>query len=308
MKIPPVPKTDQSFSAPATPSSSPPSRLSQVLQASLPRLVGFGLFTLFGLDVVQLALAYHYAPLDPQADAQLAMQLIERSGVLLVAYVLVFLDLRGLPSRASRAAMKLLSWAALPAMVGFFALGVMSAFSGVRVYRSAVASLQQQYNQSQFALRQAETKLPTLSPSQAAAILAEVDPNQRQRLATYSPEKITEELRRQIPIRRKESETQLAQNLSRLRREQAIFSGKYLFGGIMVALILLLVFENTRPARLEKIFARGGSPNLKLEDQVVRGVGHAYQSMERVGDLLLPDLSGYRWYRTLRRKFRRDKK
>ncbi len=76
----------------------------------------------------------------------------------------------------------------------------------------------------------------------------------------------------------------------------------------MVALILLLVFENTRPARLEKIFARGGSPNLKLEDQVVRGVGHAYQSMERVGDLLLPDLSGYRWYRTLRRKFRRDKK
>ncbi len=108
-----------------------------------------------------------------------------------VAYVLVFLDLRGLPSRASRAAMKLLSWAALPAMVGFFALGVMSAFSGVRVYRSAVASLQQQYNQSQFALRQAETKLPTLSPSQAAAILAEVDPNQRQRLATYSPGKIT---------------------------------------------------------------------------------------------------------------------
>jgi hypothetical protein len=76
----------------------------------------------------------------------------------------------------------------------------------------------------------------------------------------------------------------------------------------MVALILLLVFENTRPARLEKIFAKAGGPNLKLEDQLVHSVGQAYKSMERIGDLLLPDLSSFGWYRTLRRKLRRNKK
>ncbi len=246
--------------------------------------------------------------MTPQADEQLALQLIERAGVLLVAYVLVFLDNRHLPSRASRAAMKLLSWIALPLMVGFLALSAMSAMSGVRIYRGSAASLRLQYDQNMEALRLADSRLPKLTPQQAAVVLSELDPTSRTKLGSYSAEKITTEISRLIPIRRKEADIQLDQNLSRLLREQTIVSGKYFFGGIMVAMILLLVFENTRPARLERIFAKSGSPNLKLEDQVAHSVGQAYKSMERLGDLLLPDLSSYRWYRALMRKLRRDKK
>ncbi len=279
-----------------------------MLQASLPRLVGFGLFALFGLDLVQTGLQYHYAPLDAQSDAQLAAQFIEKSGVLLLAYVLVFFDTRTLPSRASRAAMKLLSWAALLAVAGYLVLTAMSVASSVHLYRNNSASLRNQYNQGVFALEQAEKKLPTLSPQQAAAILVQVAPDLRPRLVSFSAQNVTAELARQIPLRRKEIESQLEQNLATLKRDQMIFGAKYLLGGLMVALILLLVFENTRFARLEQIFAKAGGPNLKLEDQVVHSVGQAYKSMERIGNLILPDLPSFSWYRNLRRKFRRNKK
>jgi hypothetical protein len=48
--------------------------------------------------------------------------------------------------------------------------------------------------------------------------------------------------------------------------------------------------------------------NLKFEEKVARGFGKAYHSMERLGDLLLPDLTGFRWYRRLKRWLKRGKK
>ncbi len=56
------------------------------------------------------------------------------------------------------------------------------------------------------------------------------------------------------------------------------------------------------------MFSDGGhAPNLRLEDAVVRGVGKSVRAIESFGDFILPDFSGYRWYRRLRRWLKREK-
>ncbi len=315
---PPIPPTASGSNAPVrTP------RFGGLLQVSLVRSIGYGLFVLFALDLLQQLLGYGLAEShDPQADAVLAAQIIEQSGVLLIAYALVFFPAGTPPSRASRAAMKLLSWGALLAVPVFLGLALMSATSGVHLYNRASMQFENQLsqrlavlNQHEASYRKIESQLATMTDQQARILLADLVPAARTGLAALDPMTVKDQLRtgleqllKAVPGQRADAAS--ASELARTKgiRLQVIYSGKYLLGGVFVAILLLLIWENTQAARLARIFEQRSEPNLSFETAVVRRVGKTVVGMERLGNFLLPDMGSFRWYRRLKRYFRRDKR
>src|SRR5262249_26845480 len=150
-----------------------------------------------------------------------------------------------------------------------------------------------------------EKRLPTLPPQQALLVLADLVPAVRPRLAAMSAEQVAGELRGQLNPLRAEAEAQQRRALAQAQREGMTSAGKYLLSGLITAVLLLLIFENTRPAREARVFSHeGNAPNLRLEEAVARGVGKSVRAIENFGDLILPDLGSFRWYRRLRRWLR----
>lgn len=274
-----------------------------LLATSLSRTIGFGLLVLFGLDLLQIAASYRF--FDRQSDAELCLQVIERSGVLLVAYALVFLPTGRHPSLLSRVAMKVLSWGALLVTLAFLALAGLSALSAIRIYQHNVTTYNQEFIAREDLLKRMEARLPTLSPQQAALILADLAPSTRSRIATMPAESVVGELRTLVPTMHAEAENTRRDKQSRAKREQTIFGAKYLVAGLVVAALFVLIFENTQEARIRVLFEnRRSGPSLRVEDAITSWVGRTYASAERSLDFSFPDLSRYRWFRRLRRKFR----
>lgn len=315
---PPIP---QPAGSGAPPAQTPP-RFGGLLQVSLVRSIGYGLLGLFALDLAQQLLGYILAEAhDPQADAMLAGQVIEQAGILLVAYALIFFPAGTPPSRASRAAMKCLSWAALLALPIFLGLAFMSATSGVRLYNRASMQLDYQLGQRLTALNQREasykkieSQLPVMNDQQVRILLADQVPASRANLSTLAGEAAKEQLRagvaqllKALPGLRTDATAIATTARTQGRRQQIIYSGKYLFGGIFIALLMLLIFENTHAVRQVRIFEQSNGPSLKFETAVVRGVGRTVERMESLGNFLLPDMDSFRWYRRMKRYFRRDK-
>lgn len=284
---------------PAAPSASHP-----FFSASLPRMAGFGLFALFFLDLVQLAASYE--PFIARMDAQMSMQVLERAAVLVVAYVLVFLDTKRHPSRFSRAAMKALSWASLVASVGFLLLAANAVLSAVRIYGENERSNQADWTTRKELIRRVESSLNTLSPQQATAILAEFMPASRSKIAAMQPSEVFATLEKSLPDLRKEADEQFSRVHRGHLRDQLVFGAKYLVAGLMMSVIMLLVFENTRFARKQIVFESAVRyPSMRVEGYVAKKAYRTWMTMERIGDLLLPDFTHFAWYRRLKRKLRR---
>ena len=110
--------------------------------SALPRIVGYGLLGLFALDLVQLAVTYR--PFQPDADASLVVQIMERIAVPLLAYALIFSGETVNPSRYERLVQKLLSIGSLAWMLLCLGLAALAASSGFRLYNRAALIYHQQ--------------------------------------------------------------------------------------------------------------------------------------------------------------------
>lgn len=272
--------------------------------ASLPRTAGFGLFALFFLDLLQLAASYE--PFIARMDAQMSMQVLERSGVLIVAYVLVFLDTKRPPSRFSRAAMKMLSWMTLVAAAAYVALAGNAVLSAVRIYRENEIVSQAEWKTRKDLIAKVETNLAALSPQQAAAILGEFIPSSRSKITTLGHDEVLLALGNALPEQRKEADSTFSRTHRRHLRDQAVFGFKYAAAGLMMAVIMLLVFENTRVARKQIVFESATRyPKMRMEGYVAGKAYRTWIAMERLGDFLLPDFNHFGWYRRIKRKLRK---
>lgn len=274
--------------------------------AGLPRMAGYGLFALFALDLLQLAASYQ--PFMARMDAHISMQILERSGVLIVAYVLVFFETDRNPSRFSRAAMKALSWMALISVLGYLALGCSSVISATRIYRENEQANQIEWRTRKELIRRVDTSLPTLRPQQASIILGEFLPSSKSKIASMSPDEVLKTLKNELPELEKQADDRFSRIHRSHLRDQISFGAKYLAAGLLMAVIMFLIFENTREARRRIVFENRSGPQLRVEGYVADKAYRTWVAMESLGDLLLPDLTHFSWYRRLKRKFkRRDK-
>lgn len=284
--------------------SSEPVATHPFFSASLPRTAGYGLFALFFLDLVQLAASYQ--PFVARMDAQMSMQVLERSGVLVVAYVLVFLDTKRVPSRFSRAAMKALSWLTLVAAFAYVALAGNAVLSAVRIYRENEAVSQSEWSTRKALIAKVESSLPTLSNRQASAILGEFMPASRSKILSMSDEEVFATLKTELPAQRAAADSHFSRTHRGHLRDQTVFAAKYGIAGLMMAVIMLLVFENTRVARMQVVFEGAARyPKLRVEGYVARKAYRTWLTMERLGDFLLPDFTSFAWYRRLKRRFKK---
>lgn len=272
--------------------------------ASLPRLAGYGLLALFFLDLVQLAASYR--PFNAGLDAQICMQILERSAIPLIAYVLIFFDKKSLPSRSSRAAMKLLSWGALVAVFAYLALGVFTVTSSLRVYRQHQRTNMSERMTKIAIIKQINAHPDSFNGPKAALVLRELFPVSRPELPSMTGEQLVSYLHEKLPEISAQTEEIYEKKRFELLRTNAVFAGKYTIAALMMAVIMLLVFENTRVARTRVVFEGATRyPKLRIEGYVARKAYRTWTAMERVGDFILPDFTAFAWYRRLKRKLRK---
>lgn len=272
--------------------------------ASLPRLAGYGLFALFFLDLAQLAASYR--PFNAGMDAQISMQILERSAIPLIAYVLIFLDKKTLPSRSSRAAMKLLSWGALVAVFAYLALGGFAIMASLRVYRQNQHVNMGERMTKIAIIKQVGANPENVTAQKAAFVLRELMPASRAEIASMTGDQVVVHLKNKLPEISAQTEEAYEKKRFELLRSNVIFAGKYAIASLMMAVIMLLVFENTRVARNRVVF-EGASryPKLRVEGFMARKAYRTWTTMERLGDLLLPDFTSFAWYRRLKRRFKK---
>ena len=132
-------------------------------------------------------------------DTQISMQILERSAIPIIAFVLIFLDKKSNPSRFSRAAMKLLSWCSLVAVFAYLALGGFAVTASIRIYRQNQHANMGEWITKRNIIKQVDSTLGTITPQQAALVLREFIPASRPKLASMSGEQVIAYLKKELP-------------------------------------------------------------------------------------------------------------
>jgi hypothetical protein len=266
---------------------------------SLPRIVGYGLLALLALDLLQLAVAYR--PFQPEADANLVVQILERIAVPLLAYALIFSGETLNPSRYERIVQKLLSIGSLVWMLLCLGLAALAVSSGFRLYNRAALVYQQQTAEQSAALVRLRDQAPTLAGPQLQVTFNELV-RRAQGLPTIDnlpPEEMRRQIVAAIPGAIDTTARIGNEARRRARLQQILITGKYFLGGIISAVLFLMIWEATVAVRSWRMFHHRHAPSLAAEDRMVSGLRRL---MARVSDFSpFPPLNDYRWYRHLRR-------
>lgn len=269
------------------------------LRGSLPRIVGYGLLGLFFIDIVQAAASYR--PLAPESDASLVLNFVERVGVPLVAYALIFGTDTSTAQRRERSILKLLSNGALLGVLVYLILGGLAVASSYRLVQLGGATLARQTSDRVNALEQAHKQVPTATLPQLFAVYRMLSPNIAADAPMPAREEMVAAIDKGFPPMIQAARDAGASARSALVKQQAIFGVKYGAAGLLSALLFLVIWENTRSVRTHRIFAGKSAPSMKLEDKLVGGFSTLQSSMEDA--FFLSSLEKYRWYRRLRRFF-----
>ncbi len=288
-------------SAPASSSAAKPAKKVGIglLQGSLPRLLGYGLLALFAIDVVQILVNYH--PFNPESDANLVVQFVERIGVPVIAYALIFGVSETTASRGERTLLKLLSFGSLIAFFFYAALSVLVVVSAVRLYTRGVAGIVYQEDQRVSTLEKGRDRMDTMPAAQLGVIQRGLLPNSTLAATEENRPKLIESIRTELPGTIQTIRTSAETARKALWKQQTIAGAKYSVSGIVCAIICLIAFENTRQFRHHRIFRPANAPQMQLEDKVLGGLNKVQQSMEDA--FAIHTLERYRWYRKLRRFF-----
>ena len=269
------------------------------LHGSLPRIVGYGLMGLFLIDIAQGALSYR--PLMPDSDAAIVMHFVERVGVPLVAYALIFATDLTTASRRERTLLKLVSSGALLAALIYLMLGGLAAASSYRLIQLGGATIERQTAERVAALEQAYKQVPNATLPQLFGAYRMLSPNIPADSPVPSREEMITAIDKGFPPMVQSAREAGASARSTLRKQQAIFGVKYAAAGLLSAILFLVIWENTRAARGHRIFAPKNAPTMKLADKLVGGFSTLQSSMEDA--FFLSSLQKYRWYRKLKRFF-----
>ena len=303
----PSPAPARIFSADSSPAVPPPLGLAQrgrksvqvFASSALPRIVGYGLLALLALDFAQLAVAYR--PFQPEADANLVVQILERIAVPLLAYALIFSGETVNPSRWERIVQKLLSIGCLAWMLLGLGLAALAVSSGFRIYNRAALVFQQQAAEQSAALVRLRDQAPTLAGQQLQVTFNELV-RRAQGLPTIDnlpPEEMRRQIVAAVPGAIDTTVRIGNEARRRARLQQVLITGKYFLGGIISAVLFLLIWEATSAQRGWRLFHHRHAPSLAAEDRMVSGL---QRLMTRVAEFSpFPRLTDYRWYRHLRR-------
>lgn len=274
---------------------------SDLLGGNLPRTVGGGFLGFYLLDVAQIALGYEF--FNPSSDFTLASQIVDRSAMPLIGFVLLFWPGLPLPGRAGRVWLKIVSWSALGLAALHLLLAGLTVTAGLRLYQRAATSLVVQRTNQAALFERVVAEAPTLTEDQLRMIFFELAPESK--LAGKAPTgaalgaDVLTRARRRI----EEVHANADQTLRRLRLEQVRATGRVMLTGLLATVLFFLAWDFT-PAYRARIFKQKGSePALTLES----GIARWFARTQRWGEatFALPDLEKYRWFRRLRRKFRR---
>lgn len=282
----------------APPPAPPKASGSSLLRGSLPRIVGYGLLALFAIDIAQAFVTY--TPLSAESDSALVVQLVERVGVPLIAYALIFGTNTGGAERRERTVLKLLSIGALFALVVYLGLAALAVTSAYRLTTRGTFNIDRQAIERVSALEKAGKQVPTATDDQLFAIYRSIivmKPDAprpaREALVEFAAKRIPE------VIKTTRENADLAR--ATLTKQQTMFGVKYAAGGLLSAILFLLIWENTGSVRAHRIFTRNTGPSMAIEDKLVGGFQSLQTRMEDA--FFLSSLEKYRWYRRLRRFF-----
>lgn len=269
-----------------------------LLQGSLPRIVGYGLLGLFAIDVAQALV--NYRPFQAESNAALAVLLIERAGVPLVAFALIFATNTTTAGRRERMLLKVLSLSSLLALLAFLGLGASSVVSASRIHTNGSSNITRQAVERITGLETALKNVPTATTPQLLSVyrsLVVMTPD----MPVPSHAELVAFAQERIPGMIQKTREEADATKASLAKQQAIFATKYALAALLTAALFLVIWENTRSVRRHRIFAPKGGPSMKIEDKLADG----FQNMQnRIGDaFFLPNLEKYRWYRKLRRFF-----
>ncbi|MEY2881010.1 MAG: hypothetical protein RLZZ15_3390 [Verrucomicrobiota bacterium] len=269
-----------------------------LLQGSLPRLLGYGLLGLFALDVLQLLANYKW--FNPEADSTLASQMIERVGVPIVAYALIFGVNNVAAHRFERTVLKLLSIGALVGAVLYAGLTALVVSSAIRLHTRAAATISFQENTRVTGLEEGGKKLDSMPPGQLAAVQRQLLPDLKI-AGNETPAQLAATIRRELPKTIKSVHDAADASRAALRKQIYVGGAKYFFGGVLSAVICLVAWENTRSARRHHIFRPKAAPSMQIEDRAADAIRRVQRSAEDA--LAMHVLERFRWYRKLRRFF-----
>lgn len=293
--------------ASASPSPVPSPRRSSERAAVAPavRYVGYVSIFLFLGDLVQILAGYFARPLlDPQADAGLASQVLERVWVPLVGFALAYgFEVHNL-SRLERIWRKVLSYGTLVGLIGCLVCAVLSVSSSMRIYTRSVAIVDYTTTQRTTAITTLRQQIRNLSGTGLVASY-----NSIVRPAAGTPTPAADQMRSQIvaaiPGAIAAENTRANQSKAQGRRAQILVVGKYVFYAVISMAAFFGLWEASSSARFFKILKQRDAPGLAIEGAVIGGIGAIGRKFE--GIRVLPDMESYSWFRRLRRKLRRRK-
>lgn len=268
---------------------------------AMPRVVGYGLLLMFLFDLVEIMAAYH--PMNPQSDAAMVAQVLERIAVPLIAYVLIFLVEPASPGRLERFVRKVLSFSSLLGMVACLALALVSVTTGLRLNRLAGAGYQKQLNDRTAFLQRVKTALPTLTEAQMAVVYNEMI---RKQQGVGGASGSLPEMRRAVDEAIPgfmDTEASVINDARRQTRIQLMLSAaKYALGGLVSAVLFLFLWEASYPARAVRVFRHRHGPSMEVEDRMASWFERLMMRASEFSPL--PNLEDYRWFRRIRRAWR----
>ena len=258
-------------------------------------MVGYGLLVLFALDMAQAIAAYR--PFRPEDDQALALQVVERIAVPLVAYVLIFWWESPGASRFELRIRKLLSIFCVFFALACVAVSVMAVQSGIRLHAATVAVLERQDRERTGNLQRLAADLPGMPGPRVQGTYQELLRRGLGPLSATLPpiEEMRAQIAAAIPVAIEASHGTYQQALSQARRTQFLVSAKYCIGGVISALLFLLIWDATAAARAFAFFSRREDPTLSLTERFE----HAMDALN-----IFPHPEEYHWYRRMRREWR----
>jgi hypothetical protein len=268
-----------------------------LLRGSLPRLVGYGLLSLFALDVVSVLVTYR--PFQPESDVNLTIQLIERVGVPLVAFAFIFGSDSEEARRSERTVLKLLSISTFFAALAYVGLSVIAVTSNLRLYTRTVATGYQQMKDRVAVIERTREQIPSFNLQQLQIIYAGMVPAARAQVGTFSRPELEAKIITQIPLSVDGVRDANEKSRQSLRRPLMLTAARYCIGGIISAVLFLIIWENTALVRKHHILRPRDAPSLELEDKLVGGFSRVRIWAESLS--LFIWLDHFRWFRRLRR-------
>ena len=268
-----------------------------LLRGSLPRLVGYGLLGLFALDIISVLATYR--PFQPESDVNLTIQLIERVGVPLVACAFIFGSDAEEARRSERTVLKLISISTFFAALVYVVLAVIAVTSNLRLYTRTVAAGYQQMKDRIEVIERTRDQIPSFNMHQLQIIYVGMVPAARTQVAMFSRPELESRILAQIPVSVEGVRDANDKNRQALRRPLILTAARYCMGGIISAVLFLIIWENTALARQHHILRPRDAPKLVMEDKLIGGLARIRLWAESLS--LFIWLDRYRWFRRFRR-------